>query len=170
MVRSLGRLVSCMALVGATLLGTPNAASAQATGSATQLHYTTAITQVYGSQYPISGKLDLELFPAGNIRGYYHTSFYKLYIPVVGGRDGSYMWLDIGPSSIDLGLDAGPEGKLHVVGTVNSDGSFRGQVYPETAAVLSGISMQSQFPNPQPTSDDQYIFNATPTTAPEPTP
>jgi hypothetical protein len=170
MVRSLGRLVKCVALVGATLLGAQNAASAQATASATQLHYTTAIKQFYGAQYPITGRLDLELFPAGNIRGYYHTSFYKLYIPVVGGRDGSYMWLDIGPSSIDLGLDAGPNGKLHLVGTVNSDDTFTGQVYPETAAVLSGMAMQNQFANPQPTSNDQYIFTATPTTEPAPTP
>jgi len=175
MVRSLGRLVSCMALVGATLLGTPHAASAQAAASATELHYTTAITQVYGSQYPISGRLDLQLFSAGNIRGYYHTTYNKLYIPVVGGRDGDYIWLSIGPSSLDLGLGVGPEGKLHVVGTMNSDGSFRGQVYPETAAVLSGPAMQDQSGNPAPNynntnSNDQYIFSGTPTTAPEPTP
>src|ERR1700728_1185029 len=129
MVRSLGRLVKCVALVGATPLGVQSAASSKDTASATQLHYTTAIKQFYGAQYPITGRLDLEVFPAGNIRRYYHTSFYKLYIPVVGGRDGSYMWLDIGPSSIDLGLGAGPEGKLHLVGTVNSDGSFRGPVF-----------------------------------------
>ena len=80
------------------------------------------------------------------------------------------MWLDIGPSSVDLGLGAGPEGKLHLVGTVNSDDSFSGQVYPETAAVLSGVAMQNQFADPQPTSNDQYIFTATPTTEPAPTP
>jgi hypothetical protein len=80
------------------------------------------------------------------------------------------MWFDIGPSSIDLGLGAGPQGKLHVIGTVNNDGSFRGQVYPETAAVLSGPAMQLQFAQPQPTSNDQYIFSAAPTEASEPTP
>ena len=84
----------------------PIAASAQSTDS----HYTTAITQVYGSAYPLTGRLDLQIFPSGNLRGYYHTSYYKLYIPVAGGRDGNYIWFDIGPSSLDLGLGAGPEG------------------------------------------------------------
>jgi hypothetical protein len=31
--------------------------------------------------------LPLELFPSGTLRGYYHTSYYKLYIPVAGGRE-----------------------------------------------------------------------------------
>ena len=142
---------------------------AQAPPQPTFLHYDTAITEVYGSQYPLTGKLDFEIFPDGTLRGYYHTSFYKLYIPVAGGRDGSYIWFDIGPSSIDLGLGAGPQGKLHVVATMNGDNSFRGQVYPETAAVLSGLSMQYQFSSPSPTSqnvNEQYIFNATPTPGP----
>jgi hypothetical protein len=162
------RFVSCIALA-CTALATPTAASAQATN----LHFTTAITEVYGSPYPLTGHLDLEIFPAGNLRGYYHTSYYKLYIPVAGGRDGNYIWFDIGPSSIDLGLGAGPQGKLHVVATMNGDGSFKGQVYPETAAVLSGLSMQYQFATPSPlsqNSNDQYIFTATPTTEYEPTP
>ncbi len=166
MVRSFLRLVSCTAIVSAALLVLPRPTSAQST----ELHFNTAIKQVYGSPYPLSGKLDLEIFPAGNIRGYYHTSYYKLYIPVVGGRDGDYIWLDIGPSSVDLGLDAGPNGKLHVVGSMSSDGSFRGQVYPEMAAVLSGTGMQNQFAAPAPTANDQYIFTATPSEAAAPTP
>jgi hypothetical protein len=166
MVRSFVRLVISAAIVSASLLALPSTSSAQST----ETHYTTAITQVYGSQYPITGRLDLELFPGGHLRGYYHTSYYKLFIPVVGGRDGDYIWLDIGPSSIDLGLDAGPNGKLHVVGTMNGDGSFRGQVYPETSAAMSGAAMQDQFANPQPTANDQYIFAATPTAAAAPTP
>jgi len=170
MVRSLVlRFVSSTALVSLALLALTSTASAQAT----DLHFTTAITEVYGSQYPLTGRLDIQVFPAGNLRGYYHTSYYKLFIPVVGGRDGSYMWFDIGPSSVDLGLGAGPEGKLHVVGTMNGDGSFSGQVYPETAAVLSGLSMQNEFSSPAPAStgsNDQYIFSATPTTDIEPTP
>ncbi len=147
-----------------------SAASAQPTSS----YYDTAITEVYGSQYPLTGKLDLEIFPDGTLRGHYHTTYYKLYVPVIGGRDGNYIWFDIGPSSIDLGLGAGPEGKLHVVASMNGDGSFRGQVYPETAAVLSGLAMQYQLSPPPPVSqnsNDQYIFAATPahaeaTTAP----
>jgi hypothetical protein len=136
------------------------------------MQYTTAITAVYGSKYPLTGRLDLEEFPDGSLRGYYHTSYYKLFIPVVGGRDGDYIWFDVGPSSIDLGLNAGPQGKLHFVGTMNGDGTFRGQIYPETAAVLSGLALQQQqaFPNPQPTSNDQYTMTGTPATDMESTP
>jgi hypothetical protein len=170
MVRSLVlRFVSCTALVCLALATLTSPASAQA--ATTDLHFTTSITQVYGSQYPITGKLDLQVFPGGHLRGYYHTSYDKLYIQVVGGRDGNYIWFDIGPSSIDLGLGAGPEGKLHVVGTMSTDGSFRGQVYPETAAVLSGVSMQNQIGAPtSATSNDQYIFAAAPSTDNEPVP
>lgn len=168
MVRWLGRLLCCAAMVTGVLLVAPGAASAQGK----QMQYTTAITAVYGSKYPLTGHLDLEVFPDGTLRGYYHTSYYKLYIPVAGGQDGDYMWFDIGPSSVDLGLNAGPNGKLHFVGTMNSDGTFRGQIYPETAAVLSGLALQDQqtFPNPQPTSNDQYVMTGTPAAEMEPTP
>jgi hypothetical protein len=163
------RFMSGIALVCIGSAAVPIAASAQGT----MQYYTTAITEPYGSPYPLTGRLDLEMFSDGTLRGYYHTSYYKLYIPVAGGRDGNYIWFDIGPSSIELGLGAGPQGKLHIVATMNSDGSFRGQVYPETAAVLSGLSMQYSFASPSPNSQnstDQYIFTATPTTEPEPTP
>src|SRR5579871_1856522 len=105
MVKSLvSRFVSSTALVCLAAAALTSTASAQTT---TDMHFTTAITQVYGSQYPITGRLDIQIFPAGNLRGYYHTSYYKLYIPVVGGRDGNYVWFDIGPSTVDLGLGAG---------------------------------------------------------------
>jgi hypothetical protein len=151
MVRSLERFVSYIALVGVALVATAGRAPAQ--DQPTELHFTTAITQVYGSEYPITGRLDLQVFPGGHLRGYYHTTYNKLFIEVVGG--------------LDLGLGAGPQGKLHVVATMNSDGSFKGQVYPQTAAVLSGAAMSNSFAVPQPTdanSNDQYIFAATPTT------
>jgi hypothetical protein len=171
MVRSLARLVSCIALGSTALLATPNIASAQQTTPPPPSiqYFTTAITSVYGSKYPITGRLDLQIFPGGHLRGYYHTTYNKLYIEVVGGQDGNYIWMDIGPSSMDLGLDAGPQGKLHVVATLDGDGSFKGQVYPEQAAVLSGGALASQFPNPQPTSTEQWIFAAT-LADPEPTP
>ncbi len=144
----------------------------------TEIHYLTSITQVYGSPYPLTGRLDMQLFPDGTLRGYYHTSFYKLFIPVAGGRDGNYIWFDIGPSSVDLGLGAGPGGKLHVIATMNGDNSFRGQVYPETAAALSGIAAQTNSgettavppfnlgPTPGNPAGDQYIFDAKVTTNP----
>lgn len=164
------RVLSGIALVCIGVAAFPSAVSAQPAF----FHYETAITQVYGSQYPINGRLDLEIFSDGTLRGYYHTSYYKLYIPVTGGRDGNYIWFDIGPSAIDLGLGAGPGGKLHVVATMNGDNSFRGQVYPETVSVMSGLSMQYQIgasPTTQ-SSTDQYVFNATTMAGPEalPTP
>jgi hypothetical protein len=176
MVRSLVlRIAASIAVACMGLVALPRVAAAQATPQ--ELHFATAITQVYGSTYPLTGHLDIEVFPSGTLRGYYHTTFYKLYIPVAGGRDGNYLWFDIGPSSIDLGLGAGPEGKLHVVATMNDDNSFKGQVYPETAAVLSGPAMQNSFSNNSPanspssaTSNDQYIFSATPVTGFFPTP
>ena len=168
MVRWLGRLLCCAAMLSGVLLAAPGAASAQGK----QMQYTTAITTVYGSKYPLTGHLDLEVFPDGTLRGYYHTSYYKLYIPVAGGQDGDYVWFDIGPSDIDLGLNAGPHGKLHFVGTMNPDGTFRGQVYPETAAIYSGLAAQGQqaFPDAQPTSNDQYVMTGTPSATMEPTP
>jgi hypothetical protein len=170
MVRSLARLVSCIALGSIALLATPSLASAQQSQQQPAPQYfTTAITSVYGSPYPITGRLDIQIFPGGHLRGYYHTTYNKLYIDVVGGRDGNYIWMDIGPSITDLGLGAGPQGKLHVVATMNSDGSFRGQVYPEQAAVLSGAQSLATVPNPGPTTNDQWIFAALPTD-PEPTP
>lgn len=163
------RFASGIALVSMALVALPKSASAQAT----MVYYHTAITAIYGSEYPLTGRLDLELFPSGTLRGFYHTTYDKLFIDVAGGRDGNYIWFDIGPSSIDLGLGAGPQGKLHVVAAMNSDGSFRGQVYPQTAAVLSGIAMQNGFGSPAPNgqnSNDQYVFTATPTDEAEPTP
>jgi hypothetical protein len=167
------RLVSYVALGSVGVAALASVASAQTT-NATNLQYETAITQVYGSKYPLTGRLDLEVFPDGHLRGYYHTTFYKLNVPVAGGRDGGYIWFNIGPSSLDLGLGAGPQGILHVVASMNGDGSFRGQVYPETAAVLSGLAMQYQFNSPPPgtsqDSNDQYIFTATPASEPTPQP
>ncbi len=153
------RCASYIALVSLLLLGLVTTATAQ---QATEMHFSTAITQVYGSQYPLTGRLDLQVFPTGTVRGFYHTSYYKLNIPVVGGKDGNYIWLDIGPSTVDLGLGAGPEGRLHVVGSLDKDGSFSGQVYPETPAVLNGTPQAQPFPNPGPTTADQYLFSATP--------
>jgi hypothetical protein len=153
------------ALVLAALAGAvsmlPIAAGAQTAPQTT--HYETAIRAVYGSPYPIAGRLDLESFPNGILRGYYWPQFQKQYIPVAGGRDASYIWFNVGPSSYDLGLGAGPGGMLHFVGTMSADGSFSGQVYPIYTPALSGQAMQTAMgAAPQPTTNDQYTFTATP--------
>ncbi len=139
MVRSIAtRAASWGLLLAAAFL--PVAASAQGTASGTTVyHYSTSITRVYGSQYPIAGHLDLEVFPDGIVRGYYHNAFQKAYVPVAGGRDGTYLWFDIGPVLIDMGFLVGPNGKAHVVATMSTDDSFRGQIYPEATASSVGV-------------------------------
>lgn len=141
MVRSIAARAASWGLVLAAAF-LPVAASAQETPSAsgaTVYHYSTSITPVYASQYPIAGHLDLEVFPDGIVRGYYHNAFQKSYIPVTGGRDGTYLWFDIGPVLTDLGFLVGPNGKAHVVATMSTDNSFRGQIYPEATASSVGV-------------------------------
>ena len=58
------RFVSCVALVCMGGSGGSGKRSAQ-TSQPTVLHFSTAITEVYGSQYPLTGHLDLEIFPTG---------------------------------------------------------------------------------------------------------
>jgi hypothetical protein len=139
MVRSFAVRLATLALTAVLAAALPLNAGAQgtaSTGSSTQYHYSTSVTQVYGSHYPIAGHLDLEIFADGTLRGYYHNAFQKAFVPVVGGRDGNYIWFDIGPTIADLGLgiELAPGNKLHVVATVDSDNSFRGQIYPEAVA------------------------------------
>lgn len=156
-------LVTWVILAGVVAV-TPIIAAADetpATTAATEYHYRTTITPVYGSQYPITGRLDLQIFPSGIVRGYYWWAFQKQYIPVTGGRDGNYIWFNIGPSQYDLGLGAGPGGTLHVVANMGSDNGFSGQVYPEYAASLSGDETLNAA-SPQPTANDQYLFFAKP--------
>lgn len=131
--------MATLALVAALLAALPlNAGAEDATaGAPTQYHYSTAVTQVYGSKYPIAGHLDLELFPNGIVRGYYHNAFQKAFIQVVGGRDANYIWFDIGPTLVDLGFGIAlpPGGRFHVVATMNPDNAFRGQLYEEVANI-----------------------------------
>lgn len=188
MVRSFAVRTAILALVAAFSAALPLNASAQDTtaGAPTQLHFSTAVTQVYGSQYPIAGHLDLELFPSGIVRGYYHNAFQKAFIQVVGGRDGNYIWFDIGPTLVDpgFGIELPAGGRFHVVATMSSDNAFRGQLYGEAANVGTpqiGGSVQpgpygrgpGSLPNPNPQADaiasansgatpDQLIFAAKP--------
>src|SRR5579863_5812673 len=100
MVRSFAVRMASLALVAALAAALPLNAGAQNTtaNAPTEYHYSTTVTQVYGTQYPIAGHLDLEVFPSGIVRGYYHNAFQKAFIRVVGGRDGNYIWFDIGPT------------------------------------------------------------------------
>lgn len=153
------RNAAWIALLSLSAAALPIAAAADAGTGATETHYSTAITTVYGSKYPIAGHLDLEIAPSGTLRGYYHNAFQKAFIQVVGGRDGNYIWFDIGPSAVDLGLGIGTGELLHIVATMNGDGSFRGQAFPRMAT--SDISAVTS-PVNQAVTHDQYIFAATP--------
>lgn len=154
------RTAAWIALLSISAAMLPITATADAGTGATETHYSTTIVTVYGSKYPIAGHLDLELFPAGNLRGYYHNAYQKAFIQVVGGRDGSYIWFDIGPSPVDLGLGIGTGERLHIVATMDSDGSFLGQAFPQMP--LAGVTDMND-PVNQATRNDQYIFSATPT-------
>jgi hypothetical protein len=170
------RTVATVTLVIAAAFG-PVAAGAQETsGGATVYHYATSITQVYGSQYPIAGHLDLEIFPSGIVRGYYHNAFQKAFVPVTGGRDGSYIWFNIGPTLVDLGFLSGPNGIAHIVATMDNDNSFRGQIYPEatasSASAVTNVPSANNIGNAEIASppvqgvvtvpNEQYLFAAKP--------
>jgi hypothetical protein len=151
------RIATWIALTSISAATLPIAAAADTGNASTQTHYSTTITTVYGSQYPIAGHLDLELSPSGTLRGYYHNAYQRAFIQVVGGRDGDYIWFDIGPTPIDLGLGIGTGERLHVVGSMNGDGSFRGQAFPQMP-----LGISPSFPAGNLAIEDQYLFAATP--------
>jgi hypothetical protein len=134
----------------------------------TDYHYETKITTVYGSPYPIAGKLDIQITPAGILRGYYHNAYQKAFIQVVGGRDGNYIWFDIGPATSDIGIPGVEQGtgRIHIVGTLSSDGSIHGQVFPHygvgyanTTNITPARAGASSLGDD---TSDQYLFAATP--------
>src|SRR5579862_6278007 len=63
----------CAARPAAGLAQTPSAEPAE-------YHFSTSIATAYGSQYPITGHLDLQIYPNGILRGYYHNAYQKEYI------------------------------------------------------------------------------------------
>jgi hypothetical protein len=164
------RAISAVALLALAFVPVTTGAQ-EASSGPTIYHYSTSITPVYGTQYPVAGHLDLEVFPSGIVRGYYHNAYQKAYVPVVGGRDGTYLWFDIGPLLNDIGILVGPNGKAHVVATLDPNNSFRGQIYPEQTAISAlGTANQPQVPGigdagstslSEESPGQQYIFAAT---------
>lgn len=78
----------------AALLAAPASALAV---TAPTTHYSTAMTQLYGSSVPYTGSLDLEIASDGTIHGYYFPADYSsMFVPVVGGKTGNTIWFDIG--------------------------------------------------------------------------
>jgi hypothetical protein len=114
---SMKNLIQAAAACAAFLTLAAPAVSVAATAVTTQ-HYTTSITELYGSPAPYSGKLDLRVDPSGIVSGYYFPDDGALYVPVVGGQSGDRIWLDIGRS-----------GNMHVEGRVQSHGVIEGTAF-----------------------------------------
>jgi hypothetical protein len=150
-------MAAILAATALTLL--PVTAAAEAP-SYTDSHYDVAITPVYNSSYPYTGKLELQIFTSGTVRGFYSPQGVRSFVQVNGGRDGDYIWFDIGPAvTVDLGAGVAPGNRLHIVATVGADGTISGQAWPNYFA--NGLfSPDPQFTNPQ--QHDQYLFSAKP--------
>jgi hypothetical protein len=135
------RFASAISLVSIVAMSAPALADAPATAW-TDYHFETAITTVYGSPYPIAGKLDIQITPAGILRGYYHNAYQKAFIQVTGGRDGNYIWFDIGPTTVDLGIPGveSGTGRIHIIGSFAGDGSIHGQLFPNYGAGNNGFA------------------------------
>jgi len=172
MIRSFAqRCASAISLVTIVAMSAPALADTPAATTWTDYHFETAITTVYGSPYPIAGHLDIQITPAGILRGYYHNAYQKAFIQVVGGRDGNYIWFDIGPTTADIGIPGieSGNGKLHIIGSMSSDGSIHGQVFPNYGFgnnVASANNLAGQpgpiAAQPGPNENDQYLFSAKP--------
>jgi hypothetical protein len=92
---SMKKLFQAAAACTALLTLTAPAVGVAATAVTTQ-HYTTSMTELYGSPAPYSGTLDLKVDPSGIVSGYYFPTGGALYVPVVGGQTGDRIWFDIG--------------------------------------------------------------------------
>ncbi len=80
-------------------LAVPAAAGAAQDPAVT--HYATAMTELYGAAGPYSGSLDLRINADGIVNGYYFPAdFSSMFVPVIGGRTGDNIWLDIGSSEL----------------------------------------------------------------------
>ena len=91
-------------------------------------HLRTAITQIYGSQYPVSGDLDLHITNEGLVSGFYHPAFVRSFIPIVGGLSGNRIWFDIQGGTFQTQDVA----RLRVTGTIATDGSIVGGAWSRT--------------------------------------
>lgn len=117
--------LSAIALAVACMLGTPAATLAvQSSGPVTQT-YSTALTQTYGSPYPVTGSLQLIDDGNGILHGYYRPDDNGQFVPVTGGVDGSRIWIDFG-SNARLKINGHLEGQKIVGSSVN--GADAGQL------------------------------------------
>jgi hypothetical protein len=91
-------LLSLAAGVAFLTLAVPAAVAAETSSTA---HYSTSMIELYGGTAPYSGALDLTVSANGIVNGYYFPADYSaMFVPVVGGKNGDSIWLDIGSSQI----------------------------------------------------------------------
>jgi hypothetical protein len=124
--KNLIQAAACAALLTLVAPAVSVAATAQTT---TTQHYTTSLTELYGSPAPYSGKLDLRVNPSGIVSGYYFPDDGALYVPVVGGQTGDRIWLDIGRS-----------GNMHVEGRVQAQGVIVGTAFDKGNGQFSFVA------------------------------
>lgn len=115
-----------------TLLAAAVPVGAPAEQTASAAHYSTSMTELYGSNAPFSGALDLSINRNGIVSGYYFPADYSsMFVPVVGGKSGNAIWLDIGSSQI-----------THVEGRVQP-GSIVGTAFTATNAQYTFVAKQT---------------------------
>jgi hypothetical protein len=84
-----------------------------------QENYDTSITPIFGFEFPVTGQLQLQVYPNGIVQGYYQPAYDPQFIPVTGGERGNAVWIDIGTM-----------GRIHVDGTVR-DGRIVGTAFDQ---------------------------------------
>ncbi|MDQ2680767.1 MAG: hypothetical protein M3Y21_07080 [Candidatus Eremiobacteraeota bacterium] len=104
--------------------------------------YSTSLTEQFGSPYPYSGTLQIQVSDDGIVSGYYRPADSGSFETVTGGRQGDQIWLNIGQS-----------GDLRVTGNFVKDAIVGSAVTNTIAGSFSPFSAI------QPT---QFNFVATP--------
>lgn len=87
--RSLALILACCLATSTAVLAVESPVSGTHT-------YRTALTELYGSPYPVTGSLELTDNGSGILHGYYRPDDNGSLIPVTGGRDGAHVWMDFG--------------------------------------------------------------------------
>lgn len=113
------------AVAGATLAPAPaTAATAQTEQTITKTYDTTFVRDT-GRGFPIEGGvLKLTLTKEGYINGYYSPPDSVAFIPVVGGRNGSDVWFDIGNSTQTTHVTGTLQGSEIIGSAVEPGGQF----------------------------------------------
>ena len=115
--------------IAALGLGLLAAAGPRAASASQPTSYDTALTAIYGSPAPYTGKLELRITPGGRVRGYYFpagTSGGPL--TVTGGTSGSAIWFDIGA-----------DGTYHFSGKING-GTIAGTAFTPDNQVFTLVA------------------------------